>query len=113
MRALSLAALLAFLLPAAPAAAGGYAFSGVVTSYCQSGTMADGDFTYAGAAAGAAWLPFGSRLWVSGVGPVTIEDRGVPGLFTVDVFVWRCAYARELGRQWRRIWVLRWGWGGG
>jgi len=73
--------------------------------------MADGNWTYAGAAAGASWLPFGSRVWVAGVGVVTIEDRGVPGLFTVDVFTWSCSRAWAWGRQWVPMEVLRWGWG--
>jgi 3D (Asp-Asp-Asp) domain-containing protein len=104
---LSAAALLA--LGSLPAEADTY---GSVSAYCETGTTANGDFTHWGEAAGASWLPFGSRVTVPGFGTVTIEDRGVPGLFLVDLAMPNDCYdAIQWGRRWLQVTVQRLGWG--
>ena len=71
------------------------------TSYCQSGTMADGQETYWGAAAGNEW-PFGTRLKIltgrlAGT-VVTIADRIGWGS-QLDVFSWSCDWSTRYGRE--------------
>lgn len=115
MRVLRTAALVAALLVGAVAPAQAsetYWTTGDVTQYCSAGYMADGNYTYEGAAAGAYWIPIGSLVYVPGHGTVTIEDRGQPGLFVVDIFTWDCSEAWDWGRQYQDVQVLRWGWDG-
>jgi hypothetical protein len=83
-----------------------------VSAYCLTGPTASGRWTAWGTAAGAAWLPLGSLVWVDGYGEVLIDDRGQPGLFDLDLAMpGDCTDAWRWGRQWRRVWVMRFGWG--
>ena len=71
------------------------------TSYCQAGTMADGQETYWGAAAGNEW-PFGTRLKIltgrlAGT-VVTIADRIGWGS-QLDIFSPSCAWSWLYGRE--------------
>lgn len=72
-----------------------------VTAYCLTGTMADGEPVHAGAAASNLW-PLGTRLDVSGVGEVTVEDRVGWGA-DVDVWMGSCAEAIDFGRHWLNV----------
>ena len=78
------------------------------TSYCQSGTMADGQETYWGAAAGNAW-PFGTRLKIltghlAGT-IVTIADRIGWGS-QLDIFSWSCNWSAWYGREMVKVEVV-------
>ena len=99
------------LLPATPAGAhGGYLAN--VSAYCDQGWTASGRWTAWGTAAGASWLPLGSIVAVSSYGDVLVTDRGVPGLFDLDLSMpGDCGAAWNWGRRWLPITVLRWGWG--
>ena len=71
------------------------------TGYCQSGTMADGQETYWGAAAGNRWA-FGTRLklltgrFAGRI--VTVADRIGWGS-QLDIFTWSCNEALWYGRE--------------
>lgn len=102
--------LLLALLPGQSSAQGDIVW-GSVSAYCITGTTASGAYTHWGGAAGASWLPFGSLVYIPGWGVVTILDRGQPGLFLVDIAApGDCVWARQWGRQWLPISILRWGW---
>jgi len=83
---------------------------GSVSQYCDVGVMADGNWTHPGAAGGAWWLPFGSLVWLEGIGTVIIEDRGSYP-YLVDIWEPSCTHAWQFGRQYPRWVVVRWGWG--
>ena len=78
------------------------------TSYCQAGTMADGQRTYAGAAAGNLW-PLGTRLKIlSGrlAGTVvTVADRIGWGS-QLDIFSWSCNWSTRYGREMVKVEVV-------
>ena len=71
------------------------------TSYCQSGTMASGQQTFAGAVAGNIW-PLGTRLQIlSGEHKgetVTVLDR-IGAYSQLDFYTPLCADAWEYGRE--------------
>ena len=79
------------------------------TSYCQGGTMADGEQTYIGAAAGNLWR-FGTRIKIlSGrlAGTiVTISDRIGWGS-QLDIFNPSCAWAIQYGRERIEVQIVR------
>lgn len=71
------------------------------TSYCQPGTMADGQQTYIGAVAGNMW-PLVTRLRIlSGEHQgeiVTVADR-IGHSSQLDFFTWSCTEAWNYGRE--------------
>ena len=71
------------------------------TSYCQAGTMADGNQTYVGAVAGNMW-PLGTKLVILGGEHqgevVTVEDR-IGAHSQLDFFTPSCAAAWIYGRE--------------
>jgi hypothetical protein len=118
MRALRLAALLAFLLPAAPAAADGGWIPATLTCAGIWGTMADGNAVHYGAVAEPYWRPYpmGTVIELGDGGRWTIEDTLAPwvggGFGRFDLYVawgWACT---QFGVRpgWAR--VVRYGWGG-
>lgn len=111
-RAICLALVLPFLhVGAAHADA---AWQGMtITAYCDTGPMADGNWTHYGAVAGGWNLPFGSLVEISGMGVYMVEDRGsAVGPGHLDVWMGSCGGADYFGRQWRSVRVDRWGWWG-
>ena len=85
-------------------------YFGTVSAYCDRGVMSDGQQTHAGVAAGASWIPLGSVVAVDGWGSVVIEDRGRPGLFSVDLWMPTCWQAWQWGRRFVPYQILRYGW---
>lgn len=61
------------------------------------------------------WLPFGTVLEVEGLGVYTVKDRGARSLFgthrkpikRIDIWVSTHAEARKLGKQIRRVALLK------
>lgn len=61
------------------------------------------------------WLPFGTMLEIEGLGVFTVKDRGAKSLFgthkkpikRIDVWVPSHAEARKLGKQMRRVALLK------
>lgn len=85
-------------------------YTGVVTEYCDSGIAASGRWTMPGTAAASYDIPLGSLVYVNGYGTVLIDDRGRAGLFTIDIYNRSCYAARQWGREYRYIDILRRGW---
>ena len=78
------------------------------TSYCQSGTMADGQQTFVGAAAGNLW-PFGTHLkLLSGklAGTIVVVVDRIGWGSQLDLFTWSCANAFWYGRELIQVEVL-------
>ncbi len=77
-----------------------------VTAYCWTGhRTASGVWPRPGMAAGNRWH-FGTRLYVEGVGIVTVTDRYGWGT-QLDLFKASCAEARRFGRRNLRVSVIR------
>lgn len=79
--------------------------------YCETGSRnAAGYWPTVGTAAANAY-PLGTRLWVEGVGVVTVEDRSAPGATDVDVYGGSDAgcesRAVAFGRRYLRVAVVR------
>jgi len=92
----------------APTRSYGYQTVMLVTGYCDYGTMADGVYTYSGAAAGGYELPFGTRVFVSGFGTVTIHDReGYHPYSHVDLWMPSCSQAIAWGSRSMIVTVYR------
>lgn len=82
-----------------------------VTSYCDYGIMADGNYVHRGAAGGSNWIPFGSVVDVPGYGKVTVEDRG-PWYAPTNIDLWSptCSWSWKWGRQYLWVHIDRYGW---
>jgi 3D (Asp-Asp-Asp) domain-containing protein len=88
----------------------------VVTSYAAAeypGWTADGSTTTWGAinrgepiAAASFNVPFGSTVWVEGLGSYRVADRGQLGARHIDVLVPTRGEALEIGRSVRTVCVL-------
>jgi 3D (Asp-Asp-Asp) domain-containing protein len=82
----------------------------LVTFYDDYGYMADGTYTYSGAAACGYDLPFGVRVYVPGVGLLTCHDRiGVDPWAHIDVWMpsYAAGVAAGLGLDYRTVTVYR------
>jgi hypothetical protein len=77
-----------------------------VTYYVDTGLMADGNYTHAGAAACGYDVPFFTRVSVPGVGTFTCEDHiGPTGNPWMHIDIW--GYYPGLGNDYRAVTVYR------
>jgi 3D (Asp-Asp-Asp) domain-containing protein len=89
----------------------------VLTAYCScfscckpfaDGITASGTKPAQGRTVAANWLPFGTRVYLDGVGWRTVEDRMAKRFSErVDVYFDRHADARRFGIRTNRVWVVR------
>jgi 3D (Asp-Asp-Asp) domain-containing protein len=73
------------------------------------GVTASGKVVQEGYVAAGHGIPLGTKLFIEGIGEVTVEDRGVPEIVhngVVDVFKWSKKEAIEFGRQVRKVYFL-------
>lgn len=78
-----------------------------VTAYTWTGSRcANGEYPYEGLCA-VNGLPFGTRVYIEGVGVLTVADRGgMRGKYDVDIYMDSEAACWQWGRQSREVWIV-------
>lgn len=78
-----------------------------VTAYTWTGNRcANGEYPYEGLCA-VNGLPFGTKVYIEGVGTLTVADRGgMKGTYDVDIYMDSEAACWQWGRQSLEIWII-------
>jgi 3D (Asp-Asp-Asp) domain-containing protein len=71
------------------------------------GITSSGEEIYEGVVASDPEIPFGTRLWIEGIGEVVVKDRGgaIHGDL-LDLYIPNPEEAKKFGRQKRRVYFL-------
>ena len=81
-----------------------------LTAYEHDGTLcANGNYPSEWWTCASNELPFGTIVYVDGIGEFIIEDRGAFGYGALDLFLGDPAECEEFGVQYADVWVVRYG----
>ena len=80
-----------------------------VTAYAYTGSpCANGEYPEAGRTVACNSLPFGSQVYIDGVGFRTVTDRGPDSMGDawIDLYLGDYNECVQWGSQWRKVWVV-------
>jgi 3D (Asp-Asp-Asp) domain-containing protein len=81
-----------------------------ITAYAYTGSpCANGEYPEAGRTVACNSLPFGTEVYIDGVGFRTVTDRGPDSMGDAWIDLYLCDYAEcvQWGSQYRKVWVMK------